>query len=81
MICVFEGNKEQIEKCKKAILIANGDFGVYVESLSINKIGLFKYKLELKANGSNENIKLFYDRVKTNYSILNGNILGLLSYL
>lgn len=82
MIYVLSGNKNQMNKCKTALLKANGDFGVNIKSLSLNKVSIFnKYELKIELVGSKDNLKRFNKRVSANYDILNGNILGLLDYI
>lgn len=79
---VLCGKKREIERCKSALLKADGDFGVNIVSLSFNKVGLFnKYELKVELDGTKENIKKFNKRVCANYDILNGNILGMLEYI
>jgi len=37
VVVVFSGNKEEINRCKTAIILANGDFGVTVEEMSLTR--------------------------------------------
>lgn len=82
MTYVLSGKKSEMEKCKLALLKADGDFGVNIVSLSFNKIGLFnKYELKVELDGNKDNLKRFNKRVSANYDILNGNIIGMLEYM
>lgn len=79
---VLKGKKKEMERCKLALLKADGQFGVSIKSLSFNKVGIFdKYEVKVELTGSNENIRRFNKRVSANYDILNGNILGMLDYV
>ena len=37
MVVVFSRNKEEINRCKTAIILANVDFGVTVEEMSLTR--------------------------------------------
>ncbi len=80
MQCIFKGKKEQIKKCKKALLLADGNFGVNIEHLDVRKAGLFHYNLEFTLKGEKKQLKRFLQRIESNYQILNGNILGFIDY-
>lgn len=77
---VLRGKKEEIERCKKALLLADEDFGVNIENLSVKREGLFQYELAFTIRGEKGQLKRFLQRLMSNYQILNGNILGLLNY-
>jgi len=81
MVVVFSGNKEEINRCKTAIILANGDFGVTVEEMSLTREKWFRYRLEVKLRGPEKNKNRFLRRISANYDVLNGNMLGLLEYL
>lgn len=79
---VLSGNKNEMNKCKTALLKADGDFGISIKTLSLNKVSIFnKYELKVELVGNKDNLKRFNKRVSANYDILNGNILGMLDYM
>lgn len=82
MYFILNGNKAEMNKCKKAFLTADGDFDISVESLSMKRIGILnKYELKVELVGDKSSLKRFNKRVSANYDILNGNILGMLDYI
>jgi hypothetical protein len=81
MVFVLKGSKEKLDRCKRAILLVDGDFGVTVDELSFYRKRWFQYQLEVRLKGPEENKERFLNRIAANYDILNGNILGLLEYL
>jgi len=71
MYFVLEGSKEEIQKAKKATLLADGDFGVKIGNLRHERVGIFKHRLEVELNGPKERAQRCFDRIKSNYKILN----------
>lgn len=81
VVYTLSGNKNEMMRCKSALLTADGNFGVSVENLSMDRVGIFKYQLKVELVGPKDKIRRFNNRVNANYRILSGNVLGLLDYL